>query len=255
MGLRDPVSSASHLFFAIWAGFALLLMMRRTKSGVAHQVAVAIFGSSMILLYLSSSLFHGLPFTSNQDPQEFRFFQLLDQSAIFVLIAGTNTPLMATFLHGRRRVLYLLGIWSMAGLAIASLWLLPKAQHGFIVVVYLAMGWLGMMPMRHYYRAVGWRAMNWLLLGCLLYSAAASCELTNWPVILMSPVRFGPHEMFHLVSGLASFAFFMFVLRHVIPYESDLRKLTNALSRLTFETRRPVVQKPRMFGPPRSFRV
>ena len=172
----------------------------------------------MVFLYLSSSLFHGVPFTAAHNQVEFRFFQRLDQSAIYVLIAGTNTPLLATLLAGRWRKWCLSGMWALASIGTAALWLLPKAPHEVIVVICLAMGWLGLLPLRHYYRAVGWQAMNWIWAGCALYTAGALCELAEWPVFTVSPVRFGFHETFHLISAAASAAFFLFILRYVIPY-------------------------------------
>jgi hemolysin III len=131
-------------------------------------------GLSADILYLSSGLFHGLPFSASRQPNEFHFFQMLDQSAIFLLIAGTNTPLMAAFLKGKQRVVCLLAIWGSALVGVLSLWILPKANHSWIVAVFLVMGWIGMLPLRNYYRAVGWKAMNWMWLGCGLYSIEAS---------------------------------------------------------------------------------
>jgi len=220
MVLRDPMSCLSHLFVAIWAGFALLLLMRQSAASPTRRIGCAVFGSSMVLLYLSSSLFHGLPFTATHDRTEFRFFQRLDQSAIYMLIAGTNTPIMITFLRGRWRQWSLGGMWGLAGIGIAALWLLPKAPHSSIVAVCLSMGWLGLLPIRTYYRAVGRRAMNWIWAGCVFYTLGALCELFEWPVLTSSPVRFGFHETFHLLSAAASFAFFMFILRYVIPYRA-----------------------------------
>src|SRR5262245_22561410 len=98
MELRDPVSSASHLLTAVWAVFATLILLRLTPKDRRRQLSVAIFGTSMVLLYLASGTFHGLFYT---DPAEFRFFQRLDQSAIFLLIAGTNTPCLVVLLGGR----------------------------------------------------------------------------------------------------------------------------------------------------------
>lgn len=219
MEFRDPLSCLSHLFVAVWAGFALMVILKRAHACQSCRIAGAIFGGSMVLLYLSSSVFHGVPFTATQNETEFRLFQRLDQSAILILIAGTNTPMLATFLTGRWRLWCLGGMWMFAGIGVAALWLLPKAPHEMIVVVCLAMGWIGVLPIPIYYRAVGWRAMNWVWAGCLLYTAGALCELFQWPVLTTSPIRFGFHETFHLLCAAASVSFFMFILRHVIPYQ------------------------------------
>jgi hemolysin III len=216
MVLRDPVSSASHLLVAAWAAYALLVLLRLAPPDPGRRAAAAVFGASMVLLYLASGVFHAVPFTRAGHPAEFRFFQALDRSAIFLLIAGTNTPVIVALLAGRWRRWCLRGIWGLALAGVGSLWVLPQAPYSVTVGLYLAMGWVGGLPVAHYYRAVGWRGMNWVLAGGLLYTAGAACDLLRWPVVSEWPVRVGPHEVFHLLSAAASVAFFVFVARHVI---------------------------------------
>ena len=99
--LRDPVSSATHLATALWAVFATLLMYRLTPPERGRRAAVLIYGATRVLLFLASGLFHGLHFES---PEQRRFFQRLDQSAVFLLIAGTSTPPMDSRLSRSSRV-------------------------------------------------------------------------------------------------------------------------------------------------------
>ena len=217
--LRDPISSASHLLTAVWAAYATLLLVKLTPGDRGRRLAVVVYGVSMILLYLASGVFHAVPYTRTANPSEFRFFQLLDQSAILVIIAGTNTPCMYVLLDRRRRGRYLRMIWLCAVVGIACLWLLPKPPHAVIVGICLGMGWLGLAPVVSYYRVVGWRAMNWMWLGAAAYTSGAVCELLEWPVLSTSPVRFGYHEIFHLCDIAGTLAFFLFITRHVIPFE------------------------------------
>lgn len=211
--LRDPISSASHLITAIWAVFATLIMLRLTPAG--RRLPVAIYGLSMVLLFLASGTFHGLYFDS---PEERRFYQKLDQSAIYLLIAGTNTPVIAIVLNGVWRRWFLRVVWAFALAGVACLWLVPKPPHAVMVGLYLGLGWTGVLPVVAYYRALGWRAMNWAVLGALLYTAGAVCELTQWPVLI--PGWLQAHEILHLFDSAASMAFFVFITRHVIPYRS-----------------------------------
>lgn len=210
--LRDPVSSASHLITAVWAVFAGLLMLRLTPKD--RWAPVAVFAFSMVFLYTASGLFHGLHFSS---PEERRFYQRLDHTGIYLLIAGTYTPVLAILLRGRWRRWLLRGMWTLAGVGIATMWLLPKPPHELNVAIYLGMGWIGVIALPLYYGAVGWRAMNWALLGALLYTAGTICELCEWPVIVPGLVGF--HEVFHFFDSAATLAFFVFVFRYVIPHE------------------------------------
>ena len=216
MVLRDPVSSASHLLTAVWAVYATLLLIRLTRPGDGRRAAVGVYGLSMVLLYLASGTFHGLFYAT---PDEKRFFQKLDQSAIFLLIAGTSTPILATLLDGRMRRAFLRLTWGLALAGIGCLWLLPMAPHAVSVVLYVVIGWVGVGPVVHFYRAVGWRAMNWVWAGAAFYTAGAVCELAEWPAGWEWPVRFGFHEVLHLCDSAGSVMFFVFVVRHIIPYE------------------------------------
>jgi hemolysin III len=218
MGLRDPVSSATHLFTAAWAAYATLVLLRLTPPAPGRRPAAAVFGASMVLLYLASGVFHAVPFTRAAHPAEYRLFHRLDQSAIFLLIAGTNTPVMVTLLAGGWRRWCLRGMWGLAAAGVGCVWLLPAVPFGAAAAVYLGMGWLGGVPLARYYRAIGWRAMNWAWAGGLLYTAGAACELAGWPVLGREPVRVGPHEVFHLATAAASAAFFVFVARYVVGY-------------------------------------
>lgn len=186
----------------------------------------------MILLYTASGLFHAVPLNVVEHPEEFRFFQRIDQSAIFLLIAGTNTPVMMVLLKRIWRRWCLAGMWALAVAGVDSLWLLPKPPHEVIIALCLGMGWLGMLPVAHYYRAVGWKAMNWALLGCTLYTLGTLCELIQWPLLSNYPVRVGPHEIFHIFCAAASLAFFVFIMRYVISYKpkphADLESLASS---------------------------
>jgi hemolysin III len=212
MELRDPVSSLSHLMTAVWAVFATLVMWRLAAPRPGRLLPVVIYGVSMVLLFLASGTYHGIYGT----PEQRRFFQKIDQSAVYLLIAGTATPVQSILLTGAWRRWFLRMIWLLALSGVACMWLLPRAPHEAIVGFYLALGWLTILPMPLLYRAVGWRAMNWVWAGAAFYSLGAICELTEWPKIIPG---FGFHEVLHLCDSAASVIFFLFIVRYVIPYQ------------------------------------
>jgi hemolysin III len=214
--LRDPVSSASHLATAVWAVYATLLMLRLAPPG--RRLPLAVYGLSMVLLYLASGTFHGLHFESSE---ERRFYQKLDQSAIFLLIAGSYTPMQAVLLAGAWRRRLLRAVWGLAVAGITALWLLPEAPHAVVVGLFLGVGWMGMLGIPGYARAVGWRAMNWVWLGAGLYTLGAVCELARWPVLIPGWVH--AHEVLHFCDTAATLAYFVFVARYVVPYRETER--------------------------------
>jgi len=211
--LRDPVSSASHLATALWAVFATLMMLRITPRERGRRIAVMIYGTSMVLLFLASGLFHGLYYDT---PEERRFFQKLDQSAVYLLIAGTNTPPIAVLLGAGWRKWCLRMVWGSALLGVACQWLLPKPPHALVVGLYLGLGWFGMVPGWHYYRALGLRALNWVWVGAGCYTLGAVCELTQWPVIIPGWIQ--AHEVLHIFDSAGTIAFFLFIVRYVIRH-------------------------------------
>jgi hemolysin III len=213
--LRDPVSSLSHLATSLWAVFATLLMLRITPPLPGRRLAILIYGATMVLLFLASGLFHGLHYESTEQR---RFFQKLDQSAVYLLIAGTNTPPIAVLLSGRWRTWTLRMVWGLALLGVACQWLLPKPPHALVVGLYLGLGWFGMVPGWHYYRALGLRALNWVWVGAAFYTLGAICELTQWPVIIPGWVQ--SHEVLHFCDSAGSIAFFLFIVRYVIPHRT-----------------------------------
>lgn len=210
--LRDPVSSASHFLMAGLAVAATLLMVRFAGRDRARRRSVLVFGLCMIALYAASGLYHALKLP----PDELRVFQRIDMSAIYLMIAGTCTPVAGLLLRGRFRAVLLMGVWLFAGLGITSLWLLPKPDHAVLVGTYLGMGWLGMAGVWHYWRATGWGGLRWLAAGAVFYTGGAVIELANWPVLVPGVVR--SHELLHLCDMLATACHIAFVLKYVLPY-------------------------------------
>lgn len=211
---REPVNAASHLLTGLWAAFATIIMVR--LAGPGRRLPFAIYGGSMILLFTASGLFHAIRFTS--DWQQW-FFQRLDHSSIYLLIAGTNTPGMAVLLRGVFRRWCLCLIWGLALLGFSTMWIFPKPPHALNIGFFLGMGWLGICPVVQYYRAVRWRAMNWVWFGALFYTVGAVCELTKWPTVIEG--RLQAHEVMHVFHSAASVCFFMFGMGYVLPYRRD----------------------------------
>jgi hemolysin III len=215
MGLRDPVSSAAHLLAAGWAVYATLVLMRLAPPGDGRRHAAGVFGLSMTALYLASGVYHAVPRSD-----ALWAFHAADRSAIFLMIAGTNTPVIVTLLPRAWRRWALGAMWGLALVGIAAVWLLPQAPYWVTVGLYVGMGWLGgVLPIVHYVRAVGWRGMSWAVAGGVLYTGGALCDLLKWPQLTDAPVRVGPHEVFHLAVVAGSAAFFVFVARHVLLWE------------------------------------
>lgn len=217
--LRDPVSSASHFLMAAVAVFVGLYLVRITRAEGSRRLSVIVFACSMVLLYTASGLFHAVRVASDR----LLIFQLLDMSAIYVMIAGSVTPIAAILVRGRLRIVLIAGQWAFAAIGILALWCLPKPEHHVLVACYLGMAWFGFTGLGHYWRATGWSGAKWLLACVGIYVAGAIVDLSKWPVLW--PQVIGSHEVLHFCDIGGTACYLVFLVKFVIPYspvEGDL---------------------------------
>jgi hemolysin III len=139
----------------------------------------------------------------------------LDHTAIYLLIAGTYTPVCAIVLSGAWRWGLLVFIWSLAAAGIAFKLVYIKLPRWITVLIYMAMGWVGVLAFGPLFAALPPAAIGWLAAGGVLYSLGAVVYATRrldfWPGV------FGFHEVWHLFVTAASAAHFVFVLAYVVP--------------------------------------
>lgn len=147
------------------AGLVLLVVFASLYGDAWRIVSFSIYGTTLILLYIASTLYHGLT-----NPKAKRFFHYVDHSAIFLLIAGTYTPITLVPLRG------ILG-WALFGLiwalAIGGIIFKAVSRGRFrivSVIIYLAMGWLVVIAIKPIIAAVPSGLMLWLVIGGLFYS-------------------------------------------------------------------------------------
>ena len=211
---RNPVSAGTHLLWCLWAVFVTGLLWRLARGDRLRQLSVGCFGLSMVVLYAASGTYHAIP---ARFPALVQFFQRVDHSAIYVLIAGTYTPVFAVLLRGPTRWWMLGLIWGIAAAGVACKWLLPWPPYGLTVGLYIGMGWVGVVTVYPLVQAVGVRGSALGLLGGLLYMAGGVCDAACWPVVL--PYVVGPHEILHVLDMGATLIHVFFVMRYVLPFQ------------------------------------
>jgi hemolysin III len=213
--LRDPVSSLTHLGTAVLAVYVTLLFARLTAGDPVKRWSLLTFGVAMIVLYTASGLYHAVP----GDPRDefVAFFRRLDVCAIFLLIAGSFTPIIAVLLTGRRRRVMLTMIWSLATIGIASRWMLIAVPHAVTVATFALAGLPGFLPYRRYVRAVGRQAFAWGVAGAVCYAIGGIFDVIDWPNPI--PGLVNAHELTHLLDMAGTACHVIFMLRFVVPYE------------------------------------
>ena len=195
---RDYWSFWSHFIGALLSVAAtVFLMLLHTKD---HQWSFLVFGLSLIALYACSSIYH-----YNQGPPErVQRLRKLDHSMIYVLIAGTYTPILVNCMEGSRGFIWLIAIWGAAllGIIIKVCWL--NAPRWLYTSIYLIMGWAIVFQMG--VLSVTTEFIVWMVVGGILYSAGAILYIIKRPNIFKT---FGFHEIFHIFIIFGSVSHFI----------------------------------------------
>lgn len=165
--IANSISHGLGLLAAL-AAFPVLFVAAHQRGDLTGTVGASVFATAMVLLYLTSTLFHALPKCRAK-----RVFQILDHSAIYFLIAGTYTPFTLGVLHGSWGWTLFGLVW---GLAVAGT--LLKALGGIryntvSTLVYIVMGWLILIAPYSVWTLVPKWGLFWLLAGGIAYTAGA----------------------------------------------------------------------------------
>lgn len=208
---REPINAFTHLAGAILSagGLVALVILGAMHGSTRQIVAFAIFGTSLVLLYTASFLYHSLRLSE----RGVRALKRVDHMMIFVLIAGTYTPICLVLLHGHLAIALLVIVWAIAvvGVLQKTVWL--DAPRWLSTVLYLVMGWMAILigPRLLAVSPIGFFA--WLITGGILYSVGAVVYATRWPRGV--PGVFGFHEIWHLFVIAGSISHYWAVFAYV----------------------------------------
>ena len=173
---EEIANSASHGLGLAGALAALpILIVAAARAGsAANIVAACIFATSMVLLYLSSTLYHAVPGARIK-----RLFQKLDHGAIYLLIAGTYTPFTLGVLHGAWGWTLFGVVWGLAGIGLV-LKAVDRLAHPLVSTgLYLLMGWLVLIAIRPLTTLLPSAGLIWLVAGGLAYTVGVAFYLAD----------------------------------------------------------------------------
>ncbi len=205
--LANAISHFSGALLAV-AGLILMLHFSIVKGNAWHVVSTSVFGASMIVLYLSSTMTHILPLGRAKD----RFFNL-DRIAIYLLIAGTYTPIALITLNGPLGWV-IFGIeWGLALLGTIMILSRPgdfnTGVSTFYVVSYAVMGWLMLIAIVPIMNALPLMGTVWILIGGLCYTLG---------ILFFKLIKFPYHHLvWHLLVLAGSISHFFAVFFYMIP--------------------------------------
>lgn len=211
--LKDPGSAITHfigMMMAMFAATPLILRAMRAPDTV-HVISLSIFIVSMILLYAASTTYHTFDLSERTN----KILKKLDHCMIFVLIAGSYTPICLIVLHGRTGFMLLALVWSIAILGIIFKLCWVTCPKWVSSVLYIAMGWVCVLAFTQILNSLPAAAFNWLLAGGIIYTAGGIIYALKLPIFNAHHKYFGSHEIFHLFVMAGSICHFIMMFKYV----------------------------------------
>ena len=178
--IKEPGSAITHfigMIMAIFAAFPLLIRASREPHPV-YLISLAIFAVSMILLYAASTIYH----TLDLSPQINTILKKLDHMMIFILIAGTYTPICLLVLDRRTGLTLLSLVWGIAlvGIIIKAFWVFcPKWVSSLL---YIGMGWTCVLAFGKIIGGLTHAEFGWLLAGGIIYTVGGIIYALKLPL-------------------------------------------------------------------------
>ena len=203
----ERFNAVTHLVGAALAiaGTGALVTAAAIAGGTQRIVAVSMYGAMLIVLYVSSTLYHSL-----HHGRAKRVFHVFDHCAIYLLIAGTYTPFTLIALHGFWRWMLFITIWTLAVIGIAKDAFFHKKLRALSVVLYVVMGWLVVIAFAPLQRAVAPAGVMWLAAGGIFYTLGIAFYATSNRLM-------HAHGIWHLFVLFGSICHYVAVLRYVVP--------------------------------------
>lgn len=211
--IREPGSALTHFIAMLLAAFAATPLLTKAALYASREsiIALSIFCVSMILLYGASATYHSL----NLSGRPLRIFRKIDHMMIFILIAGSYTPICLTVLGGKLGYTLLAVIWGLAlfGMLLKACWI--TCPKWFSSVIYIAMGWACVAVFGPLLQVLPTAAFLWLLAGGIIYTIGGVIYALKLPLFNEKHEFFGSHEIFHLFVMAGSFCHFIFMYCYV----------------------------------------
>ena len=211
--LKDPGSAITHfigMLMAIFAASPLIIKAAR-EPDMVHVISLTVFILSMIMLYAASTTYH----TFNLTPKINKILKKIDHMMIFILIAGSYTPICLVVLHGVTGYILLSLVWGIAivGIVIKGFWV--TCPKWFSSILYIAMGWVCVLAFTQLLNSLSTAAFSWLLAGGIIYTIGGVIYALKLPIFNSKHKNFGSHEIFHLFVIGGSLCHFVLMFQYI----------------------------------------
>lgn len=213
--IKDPGSAITHFIGMLMAIFAAipLLIKAAHEPGHIYVISLAIYAASLILLYAASTTYH----TFDKSEKINTILKKIDHMMIFVLIAGSYTPICLLVLDKKTGIPLLALVWgiAIAGILIKAFWVYcPKWVSS---VLYIGMGWTCVLAFTQILNSLSPAAFGWLLAGGIIYTVGGIIYALKLPLFNNKHKNFGSHEIFHLFVMGGSACHFIVMYAYLLP--------------------------------------
>jgi len=211
--LKDPGSAITHfigMLIAIVVAIPLIIRAMREPDPI-YVISLSVFIASMILLYAASTTYHSLDLSTRVN----RILRKIDHMMIFILIAGTYTPICLIVLGGKTGYILLAIVWgiAIAGILIKAVWI--TCPKWFSSILYIAMGWACMVAITQILNSLSSAAFGWLLAGGIIYTVGGIIYALKLPIFNSTHKNFGSHEIFHLFVIAGSLCHIVLMFKYI----------------------------------------
>lgn len=213
--IKDPGSAITHFIGMLMAIFAAvpLLIKAAHEPGRLYVISLTIYAVSLVLLYAASTTYHTFDLSEKINT----ILKKIDHMMIFVLIAGSYTPICLLVLKGRTGIVLLSLVWgiAIAGILIKAFWVFcPKWVSS---VLYIGMGWTCVLAFTQILNSMSTAAFGWLLAGGIIYTIGGVIYALKLPIFNSRHKNFGSHEIFHLFVMGGSACHFVVMYAYLLP--------------------------------------
>ncbi len=205
--LRNPFSALSHWVGAAAALIGIVSLQYLSPATFPWRISLLVYGAGLFLLFSASALYHSV----DASPRANAVLRKLDHSAIYLLIAGTYTPICLNAFTGFWHWGMLAVIWTLAVFGIVVKVFVLDAPRWLTAGVYVVMGWLSVFAVREMLAVLPAAVIVWLFVGGMVYTLGAVIYVTKKPDFI--PGIFGFHEVWHLFVLFGAAAHFVAIVR------------------------------------------